>query len=70
MNVNSVDYGTFKKLLNTKIEPNFVGSIEFNAEEITILEPFDKVYHRIVSVMKQSTQEYYNMRILLGFKCA
>ena len=28
-----VDYGTRKKLLNTKIEPNFEGSIEFNAEE-------------------------------------
>jgi hypothetical protein len=52
---------------------------------VTILEPFehpddneilsqmmssDNLYHRIVSVMKQSTQEYYNMRMLLGLKCA
>ena len=54
-------------------------------DEVTILEPFehpddneilsqimqsDNLYHRIVSVMKQSTQEYYNMRMLLGLKCA
>ena len=30
----------------------------------------DNIYHRIVCVMKQSTQEYYNMRMLLGLKCA
>jgi len=71
--------------LNTKIEPNFNGSIESNVDKVTILEPFeqpadneilsqmmssDNLYHRIVSVMKQSTQEYYNMRMLLGLKCA
>lgn len=71
--------------MNTKIEPNFNGSIESNVDEVTILEPFeqptdneilsqmmssDNLYHRIVSVMKQSTQEYYNMRMLLGLKCA
>ena len=71
--------------MNTKIEPNFNGSIESNVDKVTILEPFeqpadneilsqmmssDNLYHRIVSVMKQSTQEYYNMRMLLGLKCA
>ena len=46
---------------------------------VTILEPCDKeivsqktmpnnIYHRIVSVMKQSTQEYYNMRKVLGYE--
>ena len=30
----------------------------------------DNIYQRIVSVMKQSTQEYYNMRMLLGLKVA
>ena len=53
-------------------------------DEVTILEPFEQpidnetipqktlpnnIYHRIVSVMKQSTQEYYNMRMVLGLKC-
>ena len=51
--------------------------------KVTILEPFehpdgneilsqimqsDNVYHRIVYIMKQSTQEYYNMRIILGIE--
>ena len=46
---------------------------------VTILEPndneilsqimqSDNIYHRIVCVMKQSTQEYYNMRIILGLE--
>ena len=71
--------------MNTKIEPNFEGSKKSNVDKVTILEPFehpddneilsqmmssDNLYHRIVSVMKQSTQEYYNMRMLLGLKCA
>ena len=30
----------------------------------------DNIYQRIVSVMKQSTQKYYNMRMLLGLKVA
>ena len=49
-------------------------------DEINILEPIDKeivsqyitydnIYQRIVSVMKQSTQEYYNIRIVLGLEC-
>ena len=57
----------------------------YGVEDVTILEPFeqptdnemlsqmmrsDNIYHRIVAVMKQSTQEYYNMRIVLGLKCA
>ena len=50
-------------------------------DKATILEPCDNdilaqimssenIYHRIVYIMKQSTQEYYNMRMLLGMKCA
>ena len=50
-------------------------------EKVTILQPNDKeivshdvdsdnIYQRIVAVMKQSTQEYYNMRIVLGLKVA
>ena len=46
---------------------------------VTILEPYDKeivshdidsdnIYQRIVYIMKQSTQEYYNMRIVLGLE--
>lgn len=74
-----VDYGTRKKLLNTKIEANFDGYEKSNVDKVTILEPYDKeivshdidsdnIYQRIVSVMKQSTQEYYNMRIVLGLE--
>ena len=74
-----VDYGTRKKLLNTKIEPNFDGYKKSNVDGVTILEPYDNetipqktlpnnIYQRIVSVMKQSTQEYYNMRIVLGLE--
>lgn len=40
------------------------------------MEPFDKViiseislYSSLIHVMKQSTQEYYNMRIALGLEC-
>lgn len=49
-------------------------------DKVTILKPCDNeivsqktlpnnIYHRIVSVMKQSTQEYYNMRIVLRLEC-
>lgn len=61
----------------------YVGIIFFKifVGGVTILEPNDKdmlsqiiqsdnIYNRIISVMKQSTQEYYNMRMLLGLKCA
>ncbi len=40
----------------------------YGVDKGTILEP-NNIYHRIVSVMKQSTQEYYNMRMILGLKC-
>ena len=49
-------------------------------DKVTILEPVDSeivsqktlpdnIYQRIVYIMKQSTQEYYNMRMVLGLKC-
>lgn len=52
-----------------------------NVDEVTIPEPTDNgivsqetlsnnIYHRIVYIMKLSTQEYYNMRTTLGLKCA
>ena len=73
--------GTRKRLLNTKIEPNFTDSIKSNVDKVTISDPYDKEivahentldnkYLRLISIMKQSTQEYYNMRMLLGLKCA
>ena len=41
------------------------------------MEPFDKVivpeislYSSLILVMKQSTQEYYNMRLALGLEVA
>ena len=51
----------------------------YGVDDVTILEPCDKeivsqktlpnnIYQRIVYIMKQSTQEYYNMRIVLGLE--
>ena len=50
-------------------------------DEVTILEPVDSaivsqkmlpdnIYQRIVYIMKQSTQEYYNIRMVLGLEVA
>lgn len=69
-------YGTRKKFLNTEIEPHIEALNEINVVKVTTLEPFDKkivaelgdkynVYHKVVLVMKYSTQEYYNIRIVL-----
>ena len=67
--------------LNTKIEPIHKGSKKLNVVNVTILEPMvpDKntcstadmsVYTELISIMKDSTQEYYNMRLALGLECA
>ena len=50
-------------------------------DEVTILEPQDNpnisqkailknMHKELISMMKQSTQEYYNIRIILGLECA
>lgn len=70
-----------KKLLNTEIEPHHGDSKKLNVVKLQPLELFDKnnltqnntvsnIYQRIVLVMKESTQEYYNMRMVLGLECA
>jgi len=76
-------FGTHKKLMNTKIEPNFVDSKKGNVDKVTILEPFehpddneilsqimcsDNVYHRLILLMKFDTQTYYDIRIVLGLE--
>lgn len=45
-------------------------------DKLPNMEPFDKaivpeisIYSSLIHIMKQSTQEYYNMRSILGFKC-
>lgn len=54
-------------------------TILYNVDKVTILEPVDNgivsqetlsnnIYHRIVHIMKLSTQEYYNMRIIQAFQ--
>ena len=45
----------------TILEPN-------DNEILSQIMQSDNIYHRIVCVMKQSTQEYYNMRIILGLE--
>ena len=70
------DYGTRKKLLNTKIEPNLDGSIKNNVVIVPILEPCDKkfltyetsivnIYQSVVSILNESASEYYNMKMAL-----
>lgn len=68
--------GTRKKLLNTKIEPNFNGSIKSNVVWGTKLEPDDKnnlPYKtnavNLVRLLSEYTEDYFNMKIALG-KCA
>ena len=60
--------------LNTKIEPIHKGSKKLNVDKLPNMEPFSystkTLYSELISIMKQSTQEYYNMRNLLGFKCS
>jgi hypothetical protein len=42
--------------------------LPFNEEIVSHYIGSDNIYHRFVSVMKQSTQKYYNMRIILGYE--
>lgn len=53
--------------------------IFYGVDRVTISEPygkeivahentFDYKYLRLISIIKQSTQEYYNMRMVLGLK--
>ncbi len=57
------------------------GVFLYGVINVTILEPMvpDKntcltagmsVYAELISIMKDSTREYYNMRIALGLECA
>lgn len=77
-NVTAIE--TLKDQINSKKEPYQKGSKKLNVDGITILEPIDNgivsqktlsnnIYHRIVHIMKLSTQEYYNMRTVLDLKC-
>lgn len=54
-------------------------TILYNVDGVTILEPVDNgivsqeilsnnIYHRIVHIMKLSTQEYYNTRTIQAFQ--
>lgn len=54
-------------------------TILYNVDKVTILGPIDNrivsqetlsnnIYHRIVHIMKLSTQEYYNMRTIQAFQ--
>ena len=70
----------FLYLINKK-ESNFCYSLFYGVVNVTILEPMapDKntcspagmnVYTELIRIMKESTTEYYNMRIALGMECA
>lgn len=62
-----------------------IRSLFYGVVKVTIMEPFDKniisdknagatsgrsVYTELVRIMKESTTEYYNMRLALGFNCS
>lgn len=68
--------GTRKRLLNTKIEPNFTDSKKSNVVRVTKLEPDDKnnlPYKtnavNLVRLLNEYTEDYFNMKIVLE-KCA
>ena len=53
------------------------GVFLYGVDKLPNMEPFDKVivpeislYSSLILVMKQSTQEYYNMRLALGLEVA
>lgn len=65
---------------NIKITSTCYLILLYGVDEVTILEPVDSeivsqktlpnnIYQRIVYIMKQSTQEYYNIRMVLGLEC-
>ena len=69
--------GTRKSRLNTKIEPHNAGTKKLNVDKVPKQEPFDtsnishensssNKYLNLISILKQSTQEYYNIRMIRG----
>lgn len=53
------------------------GVFLYGVDKLPNKEPFDKaivskisLYSSLIHVMKQSTQEYYNMRLVLGLEVA
>ena len=66
---NPLPQGRGSKINNKKSNNRSYRSF-YGVDKVTILEPNNNIYHRIVSVMKQSTQEYCNMRMVLGLKVA
>lgn len=59
-------HGARKKPLNTKIEPNFEGSKKSNVIKLPSLE----LFNLLINTIKDDTQCYYNMRMVLGLECA
>lgn len=56
------------------IKKSPIRTLLYGVYKLPNMEPFSYstkiLYSELISVMKQSTQEYYNMRNLLGFKCS
>ena len=46
----------------------------YGVDKLPNMEPFSYstkiLYSELISIMKQSTQEYYNMRMILDLECA
>lgn len=75
-----IDYGTHKNQRQHRTEPYKACYKKLNVVKVTTLEPFDtnkispnnsanNLYCELISSVKQSTQEYYNMRMALGLEC-
>lgn len=57
-----------------KKDDNICYRLFYGVDKLSNMEPFSystkTLYSELISIMKQSTQEYYNMRITLGLECA
>lgn len=56
---------TRQSYLNTEIESSCENSKKLNVDKLPTLE----LYNSIINTMKEDTQVYYNMRMVLDLEC-
>ena len=71
---------TLRKLLVTELESSLSIQKKQNVVKVTNVEPCDneilsqimqsdKIYHRLVLLIKLDTYTYYNLKVILGLEC-
>ena len=66
---------------STSIKKDSIRSLIYGVDKVPKQEPSDRnnishersssnKYLNLISILKQSTQEYYNIRMILGLECA